>query len=212
MKRIGITGPTGAGKTTALGALEALGVCVIDADEVYHRLLEESGPLQAALTDRFGASILDERGKLDRKRLGDVVFDDPAALADLNGIAHRFILAEIARLERQAEQAGCPASAVDAIALIECGLAARCDAVVGVLAPKELRIRRIIAREGLSEAYARSRAEAQPPDSFYRARCTHILENREDDTPDAFAARARTLLEPLLSPDPRLPGGDPSDR
>ena len=88
MKRIGITGPTGAGKTTALDALKELGACVIDADAVYHDLLQSSAPLRSALTDRFGGEILDKAGKLDRKRMGNVVFQDPAALAELNGITH----------------------------------------------------------------------------------------------------------------------------
>ena len=90
MKIIGITGPTGAGKTTALGALTALGACIIDADAVYHRLLEESAPLREALTARFG-DICDQMGRIDRKKLGEQVFTDPAALADLNGITHRFV-------------------------------------------------------------------------------------------------------------------------
>ena len=90
MKIIGITGPTGAGKTTALGALRELGAWMIDADEVYHRLLEESAPLREALTARFG-DIQDKSGKIDRKKLGNVVFGDPTALSDLNAITHRFI-------------------------------------------------------------------------------------------------------------------------
>lgn len=123
MKRIGITGPTGAGKTTALDALKELGACVIDADAVYHDLLQSSAPLRSALTDRFGGEILDKAGKLDRKRMGNVVFQDPAALAELNGITHRFILAEIERLCAQAEAQGRPAAAIDAIALVESGAA-----------------------------------------------------------------------------------------
>ena len=83
MKIIGITGPTGAGKTTALNALTSLGACVIDADAVYHRLLEESLPMREALTARFG-DIGDGAGGIDRKKLGNVVFMDPAALAELN--------------------------------------------------------------------------------------------------------------------------------
>ena len=94
MKRIGITGPTGAGKTTALQALVELDAHIIDADAVYHALLESSAPLRAALTVRFGPSILDGEGRVNRKALGGVVFGDPAALADLNAITHRFILAE----------------------------------------------------------------------------------------------------------------------
>ena len=125
MKIIGITGPTGAGKTTALNVLEELGALVIDADAVYHGLLESSAPLRAALTERFGEEILDEMGKLDRKRLGSVVFGDPQALSDLNAITHSFVLEEIDRLCAQAEAEGRPAAAIDAIALVESGAADR---------------------------------------------------------------------------------------
>ena len=198
MKRIGITGPTGAGKTTALGALEDLGACVIDADAVYHQLLADSAPLRSALADRFGPAILDGAGKVDRKALGAVVFGDPAALADLNGITHRFIRGAIDRLLAQAEAEGRPAAAIDAIALIESGLGETCDTVVGILAPAELRVRRIMAREGISEDYARRRVAAQQGDGFYRAHCAHILENREGDAPETFRARALALFRALL--------------
>ena len=199
MKIIGITGPTGAGKTTALRALADLGACVIDADAVYHRLLEESAPMREALTARFGASILDDGGKIDRKRLGNLVFGDPAALADLNAITHRFVGEEIARLEAQAAREGRPAVAIDAIALIESGVADRCDAVVGVLAPRELRVRRIMAREGIPEDYARRRVEAQREDEFYRTSCGYLLENNGEGDEAAFADRARTLFAQLLA-------------
>ena len=199
MKIIGITGPTGAGKTTALRALADLGACVIDADAVYHRLLEESAPMREALTARFGASILDDGGKIDRKRLGNLVFGDPAALADLNAITHRFVEEEIARLEAQAAREGRPAVAIDAIALIESGVADRCDAVVGVLAPRELRVRRIMAREGIPEDYARRRVEAQREDEFYRTSCGYLLENNGEGDEAAFADRARTLFAELLA-------------
>ena len=198
MKRIGITGPTGAGKTTALNALASLGVHIIDCDAVYHQLLASSAPLKAALTERFGPEILDGDGQVDRKALGNVVFGDPAALADLNAITHRSILAEIDRQAAEAERQGRPAVAIDAIALIESGVGDTCDAVVGILAPKETRIRRIMAREGIPEEYARKRVEAQQGEDFFRAHCGHILENREGDAPEAFQARALALFRTLI--------------
>ncbi|NCB63444.1 MAG: dephospho-CoA kinase, partial [Clostridia bacterium] len=94
-KLLGITGPTGAGKTTALQTLKELGVTIVDADEVYHELLEENVKLREALTKRFGDLLLDETGRVDRKKLGERVFGDPEALEELNRITHKFVGEEI---------------------------------------------------------------------------------------------------------------------
>ncbi len=196
MKVIGITGPTGAGKTTALNVLEQLGGAVIDADRVYHELTRSSPALRQELEGRFGPVYTPE-GELDRKKLGGLVFGDPAALEDLNAITHRYVLAEIDRRLAQAEKAGHPAAAVDAIALIESGLARRCHTVVAVLAPAEVRVRRIMAREGISEDYARARVDAQKGEDFFRAHCPHILVNDGED-PAAFADRARSLFIQII--------------
>ena len=196
MKRIGITGPTGAGKTTALNVLTALGAHIIDADRVYHDLLAHSEPMREALTARFGPAILDGAGQVDRKALGNVVFADPKALADLNAITHRFIIQEIDRQAARAEAEGRPAAAIDAIALIESGVGETCDAVVGILAPREIRIRRIMAREGIPEDYARRRVDAQQGDGFFRTHCTHILENQ--GTAEEFAQKALALFQTLI--------------
>ena len=90
MKVIGITGQTGAGKTTALKEIERLGGCVLDADAVYHQLLEKDAALRDELQARFGP-LEDGTGRIDRKKLGNVVFRDADALADLNAIAHRYV-------------------------------------------------------------------------------------------------------------------------
>lgn len=198
MKIIGITGPTGAGKTTALNVLVRLGGGVIDCDAVYHGLLERSGPMKRELTARFGRGILNGEGRLDRKLLGQVVFQDESALLALNAITHRYVGRVVRARIAAAEAEGCAAVAVDAIALIESGLGKLCHAVVGVLAPAEVRVRRIMAREGISEDYARLRVAAQKEDAFFRANCTHILENSGDDTPEAFGERALALFTAIL--------------
>ena len=196
MKRIGITGPTRAGKTTPLNVLTELGAHIIDADQVYHDLLAHSAPMGDALTARFGSAILDETGQVDRKALGSVVFADLTALADLNAITHRFIIEEIDRQAAQAETEGRSAVAIDAIALIESGVGETCDAVVGILAPREIRVRRIMAREGIPEDYARKRVDAQQGDDFFRTHCTYILENQ--GTAEEFAQKALALFQMLI--------------
>jgi len=202
MKMIGITGPTGAGKTTALEVLRELGAEVINADALYHRLLAEDARLKSALTGAFGPEILDEAGRIDRRRLSGAVY--PHRLEELNGLTHPVIAAAVDERLDKARRAGRIAAAIDAIALIESGLADRCGVVVSILAPPEVRLERIMARDGIEEGYARRRMAAQPPDRFFVEHSDYVLVNRQDDTPQTFAARALVLLEALV----RERGGD----
>lgn len=197
MKVIGITGPTGAGKTTALGVLERMGCAIIDCDAVYHQLLQTDLQLQQELQARFGA-LTDGQGGFDRKKLGGVVFRDPAALADLNAIVYPHIGRAVDQLLEQACRRGACAAAVDGITLIESGLAARCDTTVAVVAPVEARVRRICLREGISEEYARARVGAQKTEDWFRANCEHTLVN-DCQRAEEFSRRARDLFERILS-------------
>lgn len=196
MKVIGITGPTGAGKTTALNALRDLGAEVVDADALYHELLKEDEGLKKALRAAFGEQIADKMGRIDRKALAAAVYPD--RLEELNALTHPAVLSAIEERIEKARQAGRPALAVDAIALIESGLGEKCDAVVAVLAPLELRVKRIMVRDGIDEGYARRRALAQKDESFFRAHAGYVLENRADDTPERFRERAAELFRRLL--------------
>ena len=197
MTVIGITGPTGAGKTTALNELEKLGGCVLDADAVYHELLEDNQTLQNELRERFG-DMTGADGHFDRKKLGKVVFHDKKALDDLNRIAHFHVVSELRRRLEQAERNNCRAAAIDAYALFESGCDQLCDTTLAVLAPAEIRVRRIMAREGISEEYARARVAAQHSDSFYQEHCAHILIN-DCQKPEEFGARARDFFTTIIS-------------
>lgn len=193
---IGITGPTGAGKTTVLNVLADMGGAVVDCDAVYHELLLTSRPMQNELKNRFGQSIFDENGHLRRKELGAIVFGDAQALSDLNAITHRHILAELERLIAQAQAEGRPAIALDAIALLESGAGGLCGVTVAVTAAEDIRVRRIMDREGIPEEYARARVAAQKPAAWFEERCTYTLRN--DGSRDAFESRARALFELIL--------------
>lgn len=195
MKIIGIVGGTGAGKTTALQELAAMNVEILDCDAIYHELLLTSEPLKAALTARFG-DVFGPEG-LDRKKLGAIVFHDPKALEDLNAITFGIITREIRGRVAQAEQAGRAGVAIDGVALLESELKADCDEIVAVTAPAEVRVRRIMAREGISEDYARARVAAQRDEAWYRARCGRALVN--DSDVDTFRQRARELFSELLA-------------
>ena len=196
MTVIGITGPTGAGKTTVLNVLSQLGGVVADCDAVYHQLLRTSAAMRHELKDRFGNGIFDENGDLRRKELGAIVFEDKAALADLNAITHRHIVAELEQRITLAADQGRPAIALDAIALLESGAGELCEVTVAVTAPENLRVARIMAREGISEAYARARIAAQKPSEWFEARCTYTLRN--DGEREALERRARELFSQIL--------------
>ena len=175
----GITGGTGCGKTTALKAIESLGGLVLDCDAIYHELLKTDPSLLEAINARFPGVV--ENGELQRKKLGAIVFADPQALLDLNAITHAAVKAEV---ERRLETA--PAlAAIDAIELFDSGLASLCDATVAIVAPLEDRVRRLMARDSISEEYARARIAAQKDEAWFRAHCDAVLENNGEK--DAFA-------------------------
>lgn len=198
MKTIGVTGPTGAGKTTVLKALERLGCVCVDCDALYHTLLDNSPTLPGELTARFGRSILNSQGKLDRKALGKVVFSDPAALADLNAISHRHILARCHELARQAEQNGAKGIVFDAIALFESGLARECNVTLAVVAPVEVRVRRIMERDGIGEDYARSRVAAQRENEYYVNLCDHCITTDDSTVEAELFAQVAQLFSDIL--------------
>ena len=190
---IGITGPTGAGKTSALRALERLGGLVLDCDAIYHRLLRTDAALRAAITDAFGP-VFGPDGALDRQKLGAVVFTDPAALDRLNAIIYERLPRE---LLRRINAADLPLVGIDAINLVESGLSRLCRRTVAVLAPAETRVRRIMARDGIPEDYARLRVQAQKPDEFYRAHCTDVLVN-DAGSPSDFEQTAYQRLQHIF--------------
>ena len=169
---LGITGGTGCGKTTLLRCIAAQGGLVLDCDAIYHALLQEDPALLAAIENRFPGTV--EQGTLQRKKLGNLVFSDENALKDLNTITHGAVKAEVLRrLEEKPALA-----AIDAIALFEGGLAELCDVTVAVTAPLEDRVKRLMARDGISEDYARHRIAAQHDAEWFREKCSFILENR----------------------------------
>lgn len=174
MTIIGLTGGSGTGKGTLAALLRDKGAGWVDADAVYRRLCAENRDMLAALDAAFGG-VLDETGALDRKKLAAIVFADPEKLQKLNKLTLPYIRA--ASLDELRAQGDCPFVLYDAPTLFEVGADGLCVCVIGVIADTDVRIQRIMARDGLDEPAARARVAAQPDADFYRARCDYIVEN-----------------------------------
>jgi tRNA threonylcarbamoyl adenosine modification protein (Sua5/YciO/YrdC/YwlC family)/dephospho-CoA kinase len=194
---IGITGGTGCGKTTALDVITELGGLVIDCDEVYHDLLLNCGPMREEINRQFPNALTD--GSDDTKTLGEIVFNDPEALRALGVITHRYVGEEMNRRLNVWARQGKTLAAIDAIALVESGIGSFCRATVGITAPTQLRIDRLVQREGISREYARLRIEAQKPNEYFIDACDYTLEN--DDGRDAFAEKCRKLFNSIIRRD-----------
>lgn len=190
---LGITGGTGAGKTSALRAVEALGGQVIDCDAAYHEMLAENEELRNAINEKF-PGVFRSDGSLNRRKLGEEVFARKDRMEQLNEIVFRFLVPEI---ERRVEALPDGLYAIDAVNLLESGLDHLCDQTIAVTAPLELRVRRIMARDGITEQYARLRISAQKADEYYRSKCDCELTNSAD-TAEAFQADAQMFFHRMV--------------
>ena len=161
---IGLTGQTGAGKTTVADGLRHFGYQVIKADEIARLVTEKGSPVLQELAAVFGADILTEDGSLDRALL-----------------AERAFASEILRLINKKINGaffdGYEGVILDASQLFESGLNERCTLVVSVVAPEDVRLKRIMERDGISEEKARLRMSAQYPEEFFRTHSNYVIEN-----------------------------------
>ena len=190
---LGLTGGTGAGKTSALNAIRELGGEIIDCDAVYHEMLDHDQELRNTSNATF-PGVFGPDGKLNRQKLGQEVFAKKERLDKLNSIVFRFLIPE---LERRMEGIPDGLYAIDAINLIESGLDRLCDRTIAVTAPTELRVRRIMARDNITEQYARLRISAQKSDEFYRGKCDLELNNGAE-TAETFQREAKLFFERLV--------------
>lgn len=171
---LGVTGNIASGKSTVVHRLVDHGAIAFDADLVYRELVGPGQPLLATLADHFGDHIIAPDGSLDRPALGEIVFSDPARLAELDALTHPAVIAEIDR-RVAAIEAG--VVVIDAVKLVESGHADHCDSVWVVTTDTEAQVHRLAKRNRLSLLEARRRVEAQPPMAAKLVRADRVIDN-----------------------------------
>jgi dephospho-CoA kinase len=177
---VGLTGGIGSGKSTVADLFADRGAVIVDADQVAREVVAPGGPAYAGVVERFGEGILDGDGQVDRQALARIVFDDPAALADLNGLTHPAVADVIGG--RLAEEAASDHVVVLAIPLLAEGRRDRyrLDAVIVVDAPPEVALARLIRERGMAEEEARARMTAQASRQERLAIADVVIDNSSD--------------------------------
>jgi dephospho-CoA kinase len=209
VRLVGLTGGIATGKTTFAAALRALGVPVVDADQLARQVVAPGSPALSALAAAFGPGVIDPGGALDRKALGALVFGDAEARRRVEAITHPAI-----RQAMQAETARLAAAGHDLVVydsplLYEVGLDAAVSLVVVVYAPRRAQLARLQARDGLSRVQAEARLAAQLPIEEKAARADVVVDNADEARPlDGPAARLVADLRAGLGR--RLPSAPPA--
>ena len=192
---IGLTGQTGAGKSTVRKLLKAKGATVIDADFVAHEVADNNLSCLTDIVEHFSCMVLDEKGKLNRRALGRIVFSDRKKLALLNKIMFPYIVSAIKGQVTAYEQAGAQIIVIDGATLIESGCAKMCSVLVSVTADEETRLTRIIHRDGISKRDAVRRVSAQNPEEFYIKASDYVIKN--NGTPGDLERAAEKVLDEI---------------
>lgn len=159
---IGLTGNIATGKSVVRRMLEHLGAYTIDADSLTHRAYAKGAPGYQQVLDRFGKWLLNREGEIDRKKLGNLVFNDPEAMKQLEEIVHPLVRQAVEILLQRAKQ---PVVVVEAIKLLEGDLRMVCDSIWVANAPESIQVERLMRKRGLTEEQALERVRAQPPQS-----------------------------------------------
>lgn len=183
---VGLTGPTGAGKSYVCEIFRQKGFKIIDCDKIAHELTAKNAPILTELANEFGEDIV-KNGELDRKLLASRAFDTKEHTKKLNSILHPAI-AEKCKEEAQG------LTVLDASQLFEANMQNDCYKVIGVLADEDVRIKRIIARDNITEQQAKLRMSAQFDNDYFIDNCDYIIYNNGED----IAAQTDNILEVIL--------------
>lgn len=163
----GLTGKTGAGKSTVAAFLKEKGFYIIDGDIIARHITDKGKPALKKLAGYFGEDILNADGTLNRRLLASRAFSSPENTDMLNRITHPLITEEFETEIENAEREGYSKAVIDAAALLESECKNLCSKIIVVCAPEEMRLRRILARDGITEDEAKRRMNAQRDDEYY---------------------------------------------
>ena len=180
MLLVGLTGGIGVGKSTVASMFAARGAAVVDADRISRTLQEPGEPCHDAIVAAFGRAVLDPAGRIDRKRLGEMVFADPARRTALEAIMHPAIWAACETEIRAAAAAGRAVCVVEAALILETGQRSRFQRMVVVTAPMDVQVERLAQARGLTEVEARQRLAAQWPNVDKARQADHVIDNGGD--------------------------------
>ncbi len=188
---IGLTGQSGAGKTTVSRVFSQNGFAVIDADIISREVTQKGQPCLTELSEAFGSDIINSDGTLNRKRLGSIVFSDREKLRQLNGIIYPYIIYRIiSRIDELSEE-GRELILLDAPTLFEANADDLCDLIISVTADESIRMSRIIARDNITPEAAKKRFESQYSEHFFVNHSDFVIINNK--TPDVLAAKAEEV-------------------
>lgn len=177
---LGITGSSGAGKSTICDILKnEYRVKIINADKVAKKLSKKGTNYIIDIIEEFGSDIVDEEGELRRKRLAELIYTDPEKRKRLNNCTFKYIRKEIEKQIKKEENTD-NTVVIDAPLLFECELNKICDYVIGIISKRDLQIERIVARDNVDYENAEKRLNAQETNEFYIERCNEIIENNND--------------------------------
>ncbi len=174
---VGLTGGIATGKSTVAAMFAALGAAIVDADRIAHALQEPGQPCYRAILAAFGPGVLDAEGRIDRRRLGALVFADATARSRLEAIMHPAIREACQAEIRAAEAAGRRLCLVDAALILESGQHHRYQKIVLVTAPEDAQVARLVATRSLTAEEARQRIRAQWPAAAKAALADIVIDN-----------------------------------
>ncbi len=192
---IGLTGQSGAGKTTVCQVFGECGYAVIDADVIARNVMEKGSPCLEETAECFGSEILNADGSLNRQKLADIVFNDKKKLKQLNAISYPYITSEILKMINKFHGENKKFVLLDAPTLFESRADDFCDLIISVTASEKNRMERIARRDGISEEQIRNRFSSQHTEEFFVNHSDFIIKNNK--SAEVLVEKAKEVAEKI---------------